>query len=326
MKNTFTKLTAFAVVATMALGFNIALAAAPQNASDNMTRQKAGELSDHVLTFTLPSATGANAVITFPGDFDLTAAAATGGTLDTGAGTITVTGPFTAGQIVTVTVTDVENPASAGNQSIAIATDLDTGSILVPIVADDQIRVTARVAQTLYFDVRDGVGTSNTATDNVVGFGDLEATNVNYATDDANGIETTPTTSSQFEAGTNAPSGYFVDVMGDTLTSMQNPTDKIDGLTAPTPAPVAGTESFGLKLVQTQKSSDTVPGSSDGTIAAPYAMYNLPASPTVAEVVVTNTAPSANEIYDIEYIANIASLTPAGDYATTLTYTMTANF
>lgn len=50
MKNTFTKLTAFAVVATMALGFNIALAAAPQNASDNMTRQKISENADHAIT------------------------------------------------------------------------------------------------------------------------------------------------------------------------------------------------------------------------------------------------------------------------------------
>lgn len=317
MKNIFIKMAAFTTVFAMAMGFQFALAAAPQNASDNMTRQKVGELSDHVFTFTLPTVTLADATVTFPAGFDLSAASTTVGSI---AGQV-VTIPnadFTAGTPLTFTVSDVENPGTAGNQSIAIATDLDSGSILIPIVTDDQIRITARVAQTLYFDVRDG--TDGTADDNTVGFGDLTSANARYATDDATGTDS-EAASSEFEVGTNAASGYSVDVRGETLTSMENPTDQIDALLTPA-ASTAGTEQFGIQIARTQDST----GLTTGVVVADYATnYHLPDS-GVAETVATNANPASNEIYDVNYLANIAALTPAGNYATTLTFTATANF
>ncbi len=325
MKKTINKITSFALAFAMMLTLmpSMVFAANVSAASDNMTRQKISETSDHVITFTPTTTDGGDVVITFDSDFDTSSGASGDGTFDTGAGTLTITGGVTSGVAVTATVTGIGNPATPGNRVISIATGADTGEITVPIITDDQIQVTARVDQTLFFDVRDG--TTGTADDNAVGFGTLDSGTVRYATDDGLGT-TTEGASSELEAGTNASGGYIIDVTGETLVAMDGSGNDIDGLFTPTPTPAVGTEAFGISVAQTQASTDTVPGSSDGLVAADYsAQYHLPDS-TATDVLVTNTGPAANEIYDINYVANISSLTPAGNYSTVLTYTMTANF
>lgn len=327
MNKTFNKLTSFALAGALMLTLAApAFAAAPQNASNNMTRQKGGEVSDHNFTFTMPTATTAGIDITFPVGFDTTSAVVPGGVTQVG-NVFTIAGPVTANQAFDITIEGIENPAYAGtvagaseNYEITIASDVDTGSVLVPIINDDQIVITARVAQTLQFDVRDGDGVANTATDNAVGFGDLEAGSTNFATDDAVGSNATAE-SSQFIAGTNAPGGYIVEVTGETLTSMQNPADQIDPVANGTAAPAAGTEAFGLSVAQEVASTNVA-----GVISADYLnSFALPATGT-EDIIVTQNVPSSEEIYDVTYIANIAALTPAGDYATVMTYTMTAQF
>jgi len=319
MKKFLHACTSLVVVFALVTAFSpfVTSAGAPQNASNNMTRQKISETSDHVIAFELPTATTADVVITFPADFDLTGATTDTGTLS--GQEITIAGSVTAGQAFTVTVSDVVNPATAGNQIITIATDVDAGQITVPIINDDQIIVTAKVDQVLYFDVRDN--TVGTADDNTVGFGILDASDTRYATNDALG-STTAAPSSELEAGTNAPGGYFIDVTGETLTSLQNPTDTIDGLFTASATPAAGTEAFGFSVTQSQTST----GTSVATISSDYSgTYHLPDSGTV-ETLVTNPGPASNEIFDLTYVANINSLTEAGDYATAFTFTMTGLF
>lgn len=331
MKNTLNKLASLALAGLMMLaGAGPVFAAGPQNAQDNMTRQAINVASDHVIDFALTTdlLAGETVTVTFPADFTGAATIVSGAGWAAAGNVLTFTAPadITGGTALpTVTVTDLINPATVGNQEIDItSSNGDFGSITVPIIANDQIVVTARVASTLFFDVRDGI--AGTATDNAVQFGTLESGNLNFATDTGDG-NTTGGAASEFEIGTNSANGYFVDVTGDTLRSMEDDTLVIDPLETPAAAPAAGTEAFGIQIAQTQASSTLTPGSSDGVVSADYdGQYHHPGIADEVDIVASNVGPSDREIYDVEYIANIAPLTEAGNYATTFTFTATARF
>ncbi len=47
---------------------------------------------------------------------------------------------------------------------------------------------------------------------------------------------------------------------------------------------------------------------------------------TTPELIASIASPTADNTYDVNYVANIAAVTDAGAYSTTMTYTMTANF
>lgn len=342
MKKTFNKFVSIALAAVMVLGSaSSVFAAAPQNASDNMTRQKVGEAADHVFTFDLPTAlaTGETITITFPnaaGEFTGTAVpTGAGWAAGPGANEVTYTSAAgdAAGTTYTVDVTGMVNPTTAGNQVIDIVSNNgDVGEITVPIVLDDQIVVTAKVDQILFFDVRDGSGVANTATDNAVQFGSLTSGAARYATDAGTGSATAGA-SSQFEIGTNASNGYFVDVTGDTLRSMESATDVIDPLLTPAAGPAAGTEAFGIEVSLTTPSAPTAadlagnPALTSGVVDADYDdVYHHPGIASEVDLVASNIGPATNELYDVEYIANISPLTEAGNYATAFTFTATARF
>ena len=314
MKKTFQKLASFAVAFAMVFGLNLmtAEAAAPQDASDNMTRQKIGVASDHNFVFTLPTTTAADIDITFPAGFDLTGASSGDGSI---AGQVfTITGGVTGPETFDVTISNVINPGTEGTYSIDIATDVDSGSVLVPVITEDQIFVNAVVAQTLTFDVID-----SDDDDNTVGFGTLDSGQTRYATtDEAGATGEVADGSSRLIAATNASSGYVIDVDGDTLESMENPGTFIAAYDGETPS--AGSEGFGLTV-------DAVGGAA-GTIATSYTgtNYDLNDTPGTPDVLITRTAPTNSETYGVNYVADIAGLTPAGQYSTAITYTMTANF
>jgi len=316
MKKTFNILTSVALAGIMMLGTSAtAFAAKANTASDNMTRQQINVASDHVITFTLPTATGGSATVEFPVEFDLSSATHTGWTK---AGQVlTRTSPgVNAAEVVTLTVANVINPGSNTNYQILVGSDVDSGKIMVPIRNKDQIVVTAEVEQTLIFDVKDKSGT-----DNAVGFGPLSSSALNFATDVGTSSSLTAISggSSEFLAGTNAASGYFVEVEGDTLTSLQNAAHTLPVMSSATPT--LGTPGFGINVTPT-----TVSGAVIDTKFGSAGLYSMTAAAGTPELVVTNAGPTAQETFGVNYAANISALTPAGDYATALTYTMTANF
>lgn len=336
MKKTFNKFASFVLAGAMMLGAMPVFAAAPQNASDNMTRQKVSETSEHAITFDLPTElpSAGTITVTFPAAFTGTPATTSPNWAFAGnVATYTAPAIQAAGTTFTLNVTDLVNPAAVGNQVIAIsASNGDVGEITVPIIADDQIVVTAKVDQVLFFDVRDGSGVANTATDNAVGFASLTSGAVRYATDDGTGSAAAGP-SSQFEIGTNASNGYFVDVTGDTLRSMESATDVIDPLLTPAAAPAAGTEAFGIEVSLTTASAPTAadlvsnPALVSGVVDADYdGVYHHPGVANEVDLVASNVGPATNELYDVEYLANISPLTEAGNYATTFTFTATARY
>lgn len=207
--------------------------------------------------------------------------------------------------ILTYDSTNSTNPSTPGSYTIAVSGAFsDTGDIVVNILTDDQVSVSAVVDESLTF----------TISDNSIGFGTLTAADDFFATGDTNG-SATETEAHTLVVGTNAANGYTMTVNGSTLTSGAN---TINAIGASNTASSAGTEQFGLRM--------TASGGS-GTVTAPYAAAGF-AFDTAAfpDQVASATGASANTTYSVRYVGNITSSTEAGAYTSTLTYLATANF
>jgi hypothetical protein len=207
--------------------------------------------------------------------------------------------------ILTYNSTNAINASTAASYAIAISgTFGDTGSITVNILNDDQVSVTATVAQSLTFSI----------SDNTIGFGTLSSSAARYATGDATG-SSSETEAHTIIVGTNATSGYAMTVSGTTLTSGGN---TINAIGTTNTASSAGTEQFGLRMSATGGS---------GSVTAPYAASGF-AFDTAAfpDQVASASGTSADTTYSARYLANITSNTEAGAYAATLTYSVTTTF
>ncbi|MEZ4180023.1 MAG: hypothetical protein R3B41_00685 [Candidatus Doudnabacteria bacterium] len=355
MKNKYTnavaKISAIALV-VVAFGFpSLAVQAASLTSlSDNMTRLAENTASDHDIRFVTPSgggvAAGETITLTFSADFDLATNTVAFGDIDfaegssndcttatwtekTLAGTPSGTtwGAAISGQVLTITsgsdtvtadrcvriligtnasggANRIVNGPEDDDDTIAIAgTFGDTGTITVDIIADDTVDITATVNQSISF----------TISDNDIEFGTLSSGAAKYA-DNAAG-DTSEVEAHTLTAGTNATSGYIIYVSGATLTSGSDTITAIGGTnTASSP----GSEQFGIRF--------TASGGS-GTVSAPYAAAGFAYDgASAADEVASSTGPSATTTYSARYLANIAALTEAGSYSTTLTYTATATY
>lgn len=208
--------------------------------------------------------------------------------------------------ILTYDSTNSTNPTTAASYTVSISgTFGDTGSYLVTVLDDDQVAVSATVAEILTFSI----------SDNSIGFGTLSSSAARFASSDATG-SATEVEAHTLIAGTNATSGYTVTVKGATLTSGANTITAIGAVnTASSPT----SEQFGLRM-------DASGGS--GTVTAPYADvgFAYAADGSTADEVASSGAVSASTTYSVRYLANITALTQAGSYTATLTYIATANY
>lgn len=201
--------------------------------------------------------------------------------------------------------TQITNHATPASYTIAVGGVFgDSGDIVVNILSDDQVSVSATVDESLTF----------TISDNSIGFGTLTAADDFFASGDTNG-SATEAEAHTLIVGTNASNGYTMTVNGATLTSGAN---TITAIGSSNTASAAGTEQFGLRA--------TASGGS-GAVSAPYAAAGF-AFDTAAfpDEVAAATGASANTTYSMRYVANITSSTEAGAYTATLTYVATANF
>ncbi len=325
----------------------VAHAAALTALSDTMSEQTISTASSHVIKFTTPTgviATTQTIIVTFPTGFNFTGKAISGLTLTYGASTgletsatlaasasagvwgaaftgtnnviLTLTAPtsgtyIAAGNKVILTYSSANsiNPSSAANYTTTINANGDTGSITVPIITSDQVAITATVAQTLTFAI----------SSNAVVFGTLSSGVTTYATNGGNGTTTEPASAHTITAGTNATSGYSIALSGSTLTYGANTIAAIPGASAAALAP--GTAQFGIR---------TTAAGGTGTVTAPFngtvGNYGFGTSPLASQSFASAPGATATTTYSVNYAANIATLTPAGNYATTLTYDATANF
>jgi hypothetical protein len=151
--------------------------------------------------------------------------------------------------------------------------------------------------------------------DNTVGFGSLSALQTRYSTGDALGTTSNAVDAHTISIATNASSGYSMTMAGITLTDGAK---TITPIGASAVAPVVGSEQFGMRL--------TV-NSGTGSTSSPYSTTNW-AFDTAAfpDLVATGIGDSITTVYGLRYMANIAALSEAGRYGSTVTYIVTAMY
>jgi hypothetical protein len=289
------------------------------------------------------SAAGATIVVTFPADFNFTGKAIGSVTFTHGATTgaeasepllaapsatawgavfsgtqsrvLTLTAPTdgigTAALapndkvILTYTSANAINGSTATSYNVTVTSSFgDSGSILVNLLTDDQVLVSATVPQSLTFSI----------SDNTIGFGALTSASARFATGDTNG-GAAEAEAHNIIVGTNAANGYSVNLSGTTLTYGGN---TITAIGASNVASAPGTEQFGLRM--------TASGGT-GVVSAPYAAAGFAFdSAAFPDQVASASGASADTTYSVRYLANIGSATEAGSYSAALTYTATANY
>lgn len=340
---------------------NIAMAASVTTLSDALSTLTASTAANHEILFNTPTgvASGGNLTVTFDADFtglgsitedDVDFATGSSGTCSSATYTeqATVAAGATssqwnvtiAGQVITITsggasatVTaarcvrirvgtnatnsgtgthQISNGVAANAHSITIGGGFgDSGTASIDIIADDSVNITATVDPTITF----------TISDTTVGFGTLTTSTASWATGDLAGVTSVPadtTGSHEMTVATNAASGYSITYKGATLTSGGNTIDvaTISSDNDGTP----GTEQFALGIDD---------NGGNVTIASGYDLAGTNSYAFVANTTTTvasETAPTTTETIDVQYIANIASTTEAGSYATDITWIATGNF
>jgi hypothetical protein len=359
LKNTFIKPIARALigiivgVSVVTFGTSVVFAASLTSVSDTMSSLKVSVASNHDIYFVTPTgiSTGQTILVTFPSGFVINAAldfsdvdvlvngvqqtlaasngASTWGVVRTSATVLTITAqsggtPAAAGNNVRIRigtnasnqstgVRQVANDSTPGTKVVTIGggTFADTGTASVILVNDDTVSVSATVQQSISFSI-------STST---IYFGTLSSGSAKYASSTNVSGDGTETIAHTLAVGTNAPSGYSITVLGQTLTSQQNTANTIAFIGASPTASTPGTEQFGIRATKS--------GGVNGAIGSPFANatnYGYDATATSSSVFASGTTPTNTETYSLRYLANIAALTEAGTYQANLTYVATANF
>lgn len=228
-------------------------------------------------------------------------------------------GEITAGRCVQVEIGTNATAGVAGNAQFTSPNDTNThvveiagnfgdeGKFAADFVADDSVSVTATVDSSITFAISDVA----------VGFGILSTSQECWAlgTPPAS-CDTTQTAAHNLQVSTNATSGYSVTYNGATLTSGSDTIDvaDINGDADGTP----GSEQFAIGAA----------ASGDASIATDYqqASSNFRFIASTTTTLASETGPTATETISMYYLANIAGVTEAGSYSTSVTYLATATF
>ncbi len=224
----------------------------------------------------------------------------------------------------------VTNPSSAGSYDVTINSLPDAGSITGPesviesitlplaIVTDDQVVVSATVANTLTFSIAGG---------NSLDLGTLSTTNLNH-------------TSNTITVANNASSyvsGYNLYYTATPLWVSGNHAQLIAAYDGSTPAST-GVEGWGMNVVANTnlnsssfgsnvsagQSTNAAPGSGYGTNGTYKAITSDPGTPTYDKLA-GSTGPG-QDIWTVSYVAMQSSSTTPGTYTTTVTYNVFGNF
>lgn len=237
-----------------------------------------------------------------------------------GTDTILTRVPAPAGSSsLTFQLSGIVNPSSAGSYFGRIQTystvgatgpSTDYGGLAFTI--DDDVQITATVPPYLYFCI--GISVSGvdctTATGDYIDFGTFTPATASVA-------------QTQMVAGTNADTGYFIVVSGNTLTSGTN---IIPGL-AVSDVSRPGTSQFGMNLVA---NSDPQVGQAPAGLGSgqPTNGYKVNNAYKFVNGDTVAVAPQPDEArrYTTSYVTNVAKDQAPGVYVTTLTYIATGGF
>ena len=222
----------------------------------------------------------------------------------------------------TTGVHQITNGVTGGTDTITVGgTFTDSGVILVEILDDDQVSVTATVNQTLTFDLDAGLTAGETVAPYQVPLGVLTSGAVTHS----NGSSINQIFA---DGGTNASGGMNVSVRNangaNGLVSTSTPADKITNTAG---VMAAGTPNYGLCVDSGTVSGFARSAGYTTTCTLASATNTVVALTTTATDILTSTAPVAAGHAQIMVNAAISSATPAHtDYTDTLTFIATASF
>lgn len=272
-------------------------------------------------TMTLSTASLRDSAIALPGTLVASCTQGSGaGSYDT----ISISGvnDLSAGTLYGVIISGnagvLGTPANTTSGVIAVTTNdgtsnIDSASLAVDILTDDQITVSGRVEPTLAFAI----------SDNAVGFGAITASAIRFATDDELGSASEPASNlpSQLTASTNADDGLVIEIrdtnaaLGTGLYSSDTGTTLVSRAST---AIAAGTEGYGV--YGKNASSITLAEGFDNDSTGDAAI-----STSFQQFASTN-APVSNATVDVALNSAISNITPAGNYADVLTLLATGKF
>jgi hypothetical protein len=233
-------------------------------------------------------------------------------TLCTSFGTTGTAGAVTfkvKGGTGTGTLTNKSSPVSSALWTITDAGgNTDSTTIADVIISNDVVTVTATVNPTLSFSLGS----------NTVALGTLSSS---ARTAGAHSLS----------VATNGPGGFVVTYNGATLTNTSTGSHPMTVYAPSATPPTIGTEGFGinLKLNTAPVGSSANPVTNAGATCTPAANYNTAdqyyfvASTATA---ITNMSAAADCTFEVSYMANISTVTPAGAYSTSITYIASATF
>lgn len=147
-------------------------------------------------------------------------------------------------------------------------------------------------------------------------FGTLSSVQARYASSTGQGNDT-EVEAHNIKVNTNAASGYFVTVQGNTLAYGSS---TINAIGSTNTASATGTEQFGLRVVATGGS---------GIVSSPYSATGFAYSATdilPSQIAYASIGDEATTTYSVRYIANVSTVTWYGSYTASLIYVATANF
>lgn len=253
----------------------------------------------HEVSFSATAAGSDNPVITI--------------TLDTSTGTLNCgTGAYT---LAIAASNMVSHDTTASNYSISIVTSLDSGAFLYYVGDENDVLVTAVVAPTLAFTIRDSTDTADLA--NVNGL----AVGPNLCSLGSLTTGSVATCSYRLKVSTNA-SSYTVSITSD--ADLDYGANTIDAITEDSTV-TAGTEGYGIAVVG---------GSATGGTVTESGNFNdddtpIPTTPTTLLSVSGPNSPGATDTTNtalITHRAAISASTAVGNYDQLVTYTVSGTF
>ncbi|MFA7285704.1 MAG: hypothetical protein WC011_02560 [Candidatus Paceibacterota bacterium] len=149
--------------------------------------------------------------------------------------------------------------------------------------------------------------------DNSLNFGNLSISGPRYANTSTGSA--TSTVAHTISAGSNANSGYVITYNGSTLTSGSS---NIDVASSVSGDGTPGVEQFGISLSTNGSAIIPIPYRQTG----PTRTY---VANTTTEIASTSGVTSS-ETFSLYYLANISSITEAGEYQANITYVATGEF
>jgi hypothetical protein len=219
-------------------------------------------------------------------------------------------------------VHQITNGATGGTDTVTIGgTFGDSGAILVEIMDDDSVSITATVNQTISFDLDVGYTTGETGQPYQVPLNTLSAS----AVSESNG---TSIKTIFADGGTNASGGMNVSIANangaNGLKSTSVPTDFIGSTTG---TMTVGTANYGLCVGTANLVGFAKATAYNTTCAVNSGTNGIVGLTTTPAGILTSSAPVATGHADIVVNAEISNATPAHtDYADTLTFIATASF